>query len=113
MLERENKDECMSIKADVEKLMDSKKVDMVFTDPPYNIAYNESHKNERMNEVFGRKFKNKAEIKIKLQKIKEEDLYVSFYNQKIYKKCYRLDTYINIVEDILKKGVNKNVDNTN
>ena len=53
--------------------------------------------------IIESKYKDKIEIKIKLQKIKEENLYVSFYNQKIYEKCYRLDTYINIVEDILKK----------
>lgn len=63
--------------------------------------------------IIESKYKDKIEIKIKLQKIKEEDLYVSFYNQKIYEKCYRLDTYINIIEDILKKGVNKNGNNTN
>lgn len=63
--------------------------------------------------IIESKYKDKIEIKIKLQKIKEEDLYVSFYNQKIYEKCYRLDTYINIVEDILKKGVNKNGNNAN
>lgn len=52
-----------TIKADVEKLIDRRKVDMIFADPPYNIAYNEPYKNKRMNEVFGNKFKNKAEIK--------------------------------------------------
>lgn len=52
-----------SIKENVEKLMDGKKADMVFTDPPYNIAYNEPYKIKRMNEVLGRKFKNKEQIK--------------------------------------------------
>ena len=47
-----------TIKSDVEKLMDEAKVDMVFTDPPYNIAYNEPNKNKRMNEVLGNKLEN-------------------------------------------------------
>ena len=45
-----------TIKSDVEKLMNGRQVDMVFTDPPYNIAYNEPNKNKRMNEIFGNKF---------------------------------------------------------
>ena len=31
-------------KEDVERLMDGNKADMVFTDPPYNVAYGESKK---------------------------------------------------------------------
>lgn len=30
-----------TVKADVDKLMDGKKADMVFTDPPYNVDYNQ------------------------------------------------------------------------
>lgn len=39
-------------KDDVEKLMDGKKADMVFTDPPYNIAYKGQGKNTS-NEIIG------------------------------------------------------------
>lgn len=39
-------------KASVERLMDGKKADMVFTDPPYNIAYKGQGKNTS-NEIMG------------------------------------------------------------
>lgn len=71
-----------TIKADVEKLMDGAKVDMVFTDPPYNIAYNEKNKNERMNKVLGRKFKNKMTIKNDNIENIEEFYFKAFSNMK-------------------------------
>lgn len=71
-----------TIKADVEKLMDGAKVDMVFVDPPYNVAYNEPYKNKKMNEVFGGKFKNKTEIKNDNIDNIEEFYFKAFENMK-------------------------------
>lgn len=71
-----------TIKADVEKLMDGAKVDMVFVDPPYNVAYNEPNKIKKMNEVLGRKFKNKAEIKNDNIENIEEFYFKAFSNMK-------------------------------
>lgn len=78
-----------TIKSDVEKLMDGanakagrRQVDMVFTDPPYNIAYNETYKNKRINEVLGRKFANKKIIKNDNIDNIEEFYFKAFSNMK-------------------------------
>ncbi len=50
---------------DVEKLMDGKKADMVFTDPPYNVAYGDSSNPRYTAHVLGkhRLIKNDAQTK--------------------------------------------------
>ena len=48
-------------------------------------------------------FKDKIEIKIKLKKTIERNLFVLFHHKAIYKDCDKLDSYIYIVKMILNK----------
>lgn len=48
-------------------------------------------------------YKDKIEIKIKLKKKREGDLFVLFHHKAIFKDCDKLDSYIYIVKMILNK----------
>ena len=48
-------------------------------------------------------FKDKIEIKIKLKRTREPNLFVLFHHKAIYKDCDKLDSYIYIVKIILNK----------
>ena len=59
---------------DVEKLMNGKKADMVFTDPPYNVAYTGGMKKENS------KLKSNNRNMIKNDKMDEDTFYNFLYN---------------------------------
>ena len=48
-------------------------------------------------------FKDKIEIKIKLKRTSDQNLFVLFHHKVIYKDCDKLDSYIYIVKMILNK----------
>ena len=67
------------------------------------------HKDEKYKKVYDAlkvielMFKDKIEIKIKLKRMREQNLFVLFHHKAIYKDCDKLDTYIYIVKMILNK----------
>lgn len=67
------------------------------------------HKNEEYKKVYDAlkvielMFKGKIEIKIKLKKTTEPNLFVLFHHKTIFKDCDKLDSYIYIVKMILNK----------
>lgn len=75
-----------TIKADVEKLMDGRQVDMVFTDPPYNVNYNDYRTVERKNIILGGKFKHRE--KIQNDNIKDIEEF-------FYKACKNISMILN------------------
>lgn len=75
-----------TIKSDVEKLMDGAKVDMVFTDPPYNVNYNDYRTVERKNIILGGKFKHRE--KIQNDNIKDIEEF-------FYKACKNISMILN------------------
>ena len=66
------------------------------------------HKDEEYKKVYDAlkvielMFKDKIEIKIKLKRTRERNLFV-FHHKAILKNCYKLDSYIYIVKMILDK----------
>lgn len=67
------------------------------------------HKNEEYKKVYDAlkvielMFKDKIEIKIKLKKTTEPNLFVLFHHKTIFKDCNKLNSYIYIVKTILNK----------
>ena len=67
------------------------------------------HKDEEYKKVYDAlkvielMFKDKIEIKIKLKRTRERNLFVLFHHKAILKNCYKLDSYIYIVKMILDK----------
>lgn len=88
--------------SDVEKLMNGEKANMVFTDPPYNVAYDgcklkrEKIKNDEMSNEKFIAFLSNAFNNIYDNVLKDASLYV----------CFASSKYINFYNSIIASGFN-------